>query len=157
MNQLAGREILVIGGGASAVDLAWSLFQRGSDVSIVCRRPEIGFHPEPPKRKWYSAIRSPDSPIGGGWKLFFYSHAPQLFRLLPAETRRQIVATALGPLPGWFMTDRVPGRVPMLGGLQVASAEVIEGHINLECRGPMAALEASQPITWWLRQVIGSM
>ena len=124
MDTLVGRKVLVIGGGASAVDLAWSLFQRGADVSLVFRRPEINFHPEPPPRNWYSAMRSPDSPIGGGWKLFFYSHAPHIFRLLPEMTRQRIVATTLGPFPGWFMTARVPGQVPMLGGLQVMGTEV---------------------------------
>jgi Pyridine nucleotide-disulphide oxidoreductase len=131
VDQLAGRKVLVIGGGASAIDLAWSLFRRDSDVTVMCRRPEISFHPEPPERNWYSAIRSPDSPIGGGWKLFFYSHAPQVFRLLPAKTRRQIVATTLGPFPGWFMTKRVPGRVPILGGLRIAGAEVIQGQVTI--------------------------
>jgi pyruvate/2-oxoglutarate dehydrogenase complex dihydrolipoamide dehydrogenase (E3) component len=131
VDNLAGRKVLVIGGGASAIDLAWSLFQRDSDVTVACRRPEIRFHPEPPRRNWYSAIRSPDSPIGGGWKLFFYSHAPQAFRLLPAKTRREIVATTLGPFPGWFMTERVRGRVPIVGGLRVAQAEVIGGQVKL--------------------------
>jgi hypothetical protein len=135
VDHLAGRKVVVIGGGASAIDLAWSLFQRGSDVTVACRRPEIQFHREPPQRNWYSAIRSPDSPIGGGWKLFFYSHAPQAFRLLPAETRRQIVATTLGPFPGWFMTERVPGRVPIVGGLRLAKAEVIEGQVKLTMQG----------------------
>jgi Pyridine nucleotide-disulphide oxidoreductase len=134
LDHLSGRKVLVIGGGASAVDLAWSLFQRGGDVSLVCRQPKINFHPEPPPRKWYSAIRSPNSPIGGGWKLFFYSHAPHIFRLLPEKTRRRIVATTLGPFPGWFMTDRVPGRVPILGGLQVTGAEVVESQITLKTK-----------------------
>ena len=132
LDQFAGRKVLVIGGGASAVDLAWSLFNRGSDVSLVCRQPKINFHPEPLPRNWYSAIRSPNSPIGGGWKLFFYSYAPHIFRLLPEKTRRRIVATTLGPFPGWFMTDRVPGRVPILGGLHVTEAKVVEGQVTLK-------------------------
>ena len=134
VDTLVGRKVLVIGGGASAVDLAWSLFQRGADVSLVFRRPEINFHPEPPPRNWYSAMRSPDSPIGGGWKLFFYSHAPHIFRLLPEMTRQRIVATTLGPFPGWFMTARVPGRVPMLGGLQVMGTEVGASQITLKAK-----------------------
>jgi Pyridine nucleotide-disulphide oxidoreductase len=132
VDHLADRKVVVIGGGASAVDVAWSLFQRGVEVSVLCRRPKINFHPEPPPRKWYSVIRSPDSPIGGGWKLFFYSHAPHIFRLLPEETRHRIVANTLGPFPGWFMTDRVPGRVPILGGLNVTGVEVIENRITLK-------------------------
>ena len=131
VDHLAGRKVLVIGGGASAVDLAWSLFERGSDVSLVCRQPKIKFHSEPPPRNWYSAIRSPDTPIGGGWNLFFYTHAPHIFRLLPEKTRRRIIATALGPSPGWFMTDRVPSRVPILGGLQVTGTAAVKSRVNL--------------------------
>ena len=132
VDHLAGRKVLVIGGGASAVDLAWSLFERGSDVSLVCRQPKIKFHSEPPpRRNWYSAICSPDTPIGGGWNLFFYTHAPHIFRLLPEKTRRRIIATALGPSPGWFMTDRVPSRVPILGGLQLTGTEAVKSRVNL--------------------------
>jgi hypothetical protein len=148
VDQFAGRKVLVIGSGASAVDLAWSLFQRGGDVSLVCRQPMIKFHPEPPPRNWYSAIRSPDSPIGGGWKLFFYSHAPHIFRLLPEMTRHRIVATTLGPSPGWFMTDRVPGRVPILGGAQVTGTEVVEGRVALrtEAHGRTRRLSADHVV-----------
>jgi thioredoxin reductase len=131
VDHLAGRKVLVIGGGASAVDLAWSLHERGSDVSLVCRKPAIEFHPEPPPRKWYSAIRTPDSPIGGGWNLWFYARAPHLFRLLPEMTRRRIVATVLGPFPGWFMTKQVLGRIPILGGLEVTGADVAENQVRL--------------------------
>jgi Pyridine nucleotide-disulphide oxidoreductase len=131
VDHFVGRKVLVIGGGASAVDLAWSLHERGSDVSLVCRKPMIEFHPEPPPRKWYSAIRTPDSPIGGGWNLWFYARAPHLFRLLPEETRRRIVATVLGPFPGWFMRKHVLGRIPILGGLEVTGAEVVEGQVRL--------------------------
>jgi len=131
LDHFAGRKVFVVGGGASAVDLAWSLHQRGSDVSLVCRRPTINFHPEPLPRKWYSAIRSPNTPIGGGWNLWFYSHAPHLFRLLPEETRQRIVSTALGPFPGWFMTKRVPGRIPILGGLHVTGAEASGKQVRL--------------------------
>ena len=134
LDHLAGRRVIVVGGGASAVDLAWSLHERGSDVSVVCRRPAINFHPEPPPRHWYSAIRSPDSPIGGGWNLWFYAHAPQLFRLLPEQTRQRIVATVLGPFPGWFMTERVVGRIPILGGLQITRAERVQNRVRLSAR-----------------------
>jgi len=136
VDHLSGRKVLVIGGGASAVDLAWSLHERASDVALVCRKSKINFHPEPPPRKWHSAIRTPDSPIGGGWNLWFYARAPHLFRLLPEKTRLRIVATVLGPFPGWFMTKRVPGRIPILGGLEVTGAEVVGSQVRLTTKDP---------------------
>ncbi len=83
VGRLAGQKVLVVGGGASAVDLAWAIHRHGSDVSLVCRQPRIKFHPEPQPRSWLSAIRSPDSPIGGGWDLWSYANLPNLFRYLP--------------------------------------------------------------------------
>ena len=135
VDRFAGRKVIVIGGGASAVDLAWSLYERGSDVSLVCRAPKIDFHPKPPPRTWRSPIRSPHTPIGGGWKLLFYARLPNLFRLLPEATRRRIVATTLGPFPGWFMTERVPGRIPILGGLQITGAQAVGDKISLTAKG----------------------
>lgn len=141
VGRLAGQKVLVVGGGASAVDLAWAIHRHGSDVSLVCRQPRIKFHPEPQPRSWLSAIRSPDSPIGGGWDLWSYANLPNLFRYLPELTRKRIVATALGASPGWFMTDRVPGRVPIFPGLQVLGADVVNGRINLMTKGLDGQLE----------------
>ena len=134
VDQLRGQKVIVIGGGASAVDLAWSLHERGSDVSIVCRRASIKFHDEPSPRTWSSAIRSPDSPIGGGWKLWFYAKAPKLFRFLPTAMRLRIVATTLGPAPGWFMTPRVRPRIPIFSGQEVTGCKAVEGTIHLETK-----------------------
>jgi cation diffusion facilitator CzcD-associated flavoprotein CzcO len=134
VDRFAGQKVLVVGGGASAVDLAWALHERGSDVSLVCRQPRIKFHPEPRPRSRLSAVRSPDSPIGGGWDLWFYANCPNLFRHLPEATRKHIVATALGAAPGWFMTDRVPGRVPIFPGLQVLRTEVVKGRVDLTAK-----------------------
>ena len=74
---------------------------------------------------------APDTPIGGGWALWFYANAPQLFRLLPEATRFRIVSNALGPSPGWFMTERVRGRIPILSGQRLANAEIVDGRVKL--------------------------
>ena len=134
IDAFVGRKVVVIGGGASAVDLAWSLNEHGSEVTLVCRGQQIKFRGGPKPRKWYSAIRSPDSPIGGGWKLWFYANAPNIFRLFPEQTRLRIVRNTLGPAPGWFMTDRVSGRLPIFSGLQVTEAQVLEGKVHLKTK-----------------------
>ncbi len=134
VDRLKGKTVIVVGAGASAVDVAWSLHERQVDVSILCRGHAIKFHPEPAARTWFDAIRRPDTPIGGGWKHWFYSNAPHLFQYLPERTRLQIVATALGPSPGWFMTDRVPGRVPIFSGLTVQNAKIVNQKVKLTAK-----------------------
>lgn len=73
-------------------------------------------------------------PIGGGWDLWFYANFPNLFRHLPEPTRKRIISTALGAAPGWFMTDRVPGRVPIFPGLQILGTEVVKGRVDLTAK-----------------------
>jgi len=42
-----GRNVVVIGGGASAIDLAALLHEAGADVQLVARQPELKFHSTP--------------------------------------------------------------------------------------------------------------
>src|SRR5271155_4405720 len=42
-----GRNVVVIGGGASALDLAGLLHEAGADVQLVSRRPKVVFHNKP--------------------------------------------------------------------------------------------------------------
>ncbi len=45
-----GRGVVVIGGGASALDLAGLLREAGTDVKLVCRQPVLKFHSKSNKR-----------------------------------------------------------------------------------------------------------
>ncbi len=128
---LRGRKVAVLGSGASAIDLAVALQDRAVDVTVISRRPRLAFQSPPGTRRFYHRLRSPDSPIGGGWNLWFYANAPQLFHLLPEELRARRVATSLGPSSGWFMADRVRGRIPIVSGHQVAQADILGGRVRL--------------------------
>jgi hypothetical protein len=125
----------VIGSGASAVDIAAVAHEAGADVTIISRRQNVVFHPPPAPRKWHHKIRHPDTGIGAGWGHSFYVNGPDVFRLLPSQTRLSIVSRALGPSPGWFMKDRIQNRVPVLSGQTSVRATVVAGRVKLELQG----------------------
>ncbi len=127
-----GQKVVVIGSGASAIDLAAALDEQAIDVSVISRRPVLSFQSPPRPTKLHHRLRSPDTPIGGGWDLWFYANAPQLFRLLPERLRFRLVATSLGPAPGWFMTERVLGRIAITSGHRLERAEIEGGRVRLE-------------------------
>jgi len=107
-----GRKVAVIGAGASAADVAGLLHEAGADVHLIARGALIPFQtkmrlPRPLKDR----LRNPGSKIGPGWRSLFMTKFPQLFRHLPEAKRLRIVRTYLGPAPGYFMRDRVIGRV----------------------------------------------
>jgi cation diffusion facilitator CzcD-associated flavoprotein CzcO len=138
-----GREVAVIGAGASAVDLAVLLKGAGANVTLISRRSRLRFHdpPSPDGPSVSATMRHPGSPIGPGWRSRFYSDFPGLFYRLPQAMRWRIVRNYLAPAPGWPMKERFVGRVPALLGYDVQGAEVTHGRARLVLTGPRDAKE----------------
>jgi thioredoxin reductase len=127
-----GRDVAVLGAGASALDLAALLHEIDASVQVLARRSVVRFHDPPQPRSIVDRILRPATDIGAGRQLFFYANAPWLFRYLPERVRLDRVRKTLGPAPGWFIKERVVGRVPLHLGLDIAAAHVANGRICLE-------------------------
>ena len=133
-----GRSVVVIGAGASAIDLAGLLRDAGADVRLTARPNELRFHKDPKDQKprtWWDNIRHPSSGLGPGVRSRFFSNAPNVFYFLPESLRLKIVRTTLGPSAGWFARDKVIGRVPLVLGCTPEGAEVKDGKVHLQLRG----------------------
>lgn len=133
-SKLAGRDVAVIGGGASAVDTAALLHDAGANVIIVARDKALRFHsaPDSDRRNLLTQIQRPSSGIGPGWRSYLCVHAPLLFHRMPEAFRLRVVKRHLGPAPCWFMRDRIEGRVPKLLGAQIACAETVGDKVHLK-------------------------
>src|SRR6202035_4950486 len=93
-----GRDVVVIGGGSSAMDLAGLLHEAGAHVQLVSRRQELKFHSQPtgkPRSRWQQ-IRHPQSGLGPGMRSRFFSNSPLAFHYLPEGFRVKTVRTTLG-------------------------------------------------------------
>jgi thioredoxin reductase len=133
-----GRNVVVIGGGSSATDLAGLLHEVGADVQLISRRTALKFHGKPEvgkTRSLWQRIWRPQTGIGPGWRLRFCADAPMLFHHLPENLRLEAVRRILGPSGGWFAKDKVIGKVPLLLGCTVQRAEVENGRVRLQLRG----------------------
>ena len=128
-----GREVAIVGSGASAVDLASLLQDSGADVRIVARTPAIEFNPVPDAEaeNLFYKIRRPASGIGRGWKSYFCAQAPLLFYRLPAHLKQRAIRSHMHPAGGWFMRARVEGKIPMLLGRSIANAETKGDRVHL--------------------------
>jgi thioredoxin reductase len=128
-----GHNVVVIGGGASALDLAGLLHEAGADVQLVSRREELKFHSQPtgkPRSQWQQ-IRHPQSGLGPGMRSRFFANSPALFYYLPERLRLEAVRKSLGPSGGWFIRDKVVGKLPLHLGCTPQSAEVKDGRVHL--------------------------
>jgi len=131
-----GRDVVVIGGGASALDLAGLLKEAGANVQLASRRKELVFHSQPtgkPRSLWQQ-IRHPKSGLGPGMRSRFYADAPAAFYHLPESLRMKIVGRALGPSGGWFIRDKVIGKMPLHLGYTPQDARVQNGKVHLTLR-----------------------
>jgi thioredoxin reductase len=134
VDKFKGREVAVIGAGASAVDLAALLYQAGAQVELIARQPVIRFHDPPNKhgRSYLDRLRSPETGIGRGWRMYLLANAPLLFRQMPQAFRLDKVRRVLGPAPGWFTKDQVVGKVSLNLGLTITDVSVRNGRVNLQ-------------------------
>ena len=134
LDHFKGREVAVVGAGASALDIAALLHQAGASVQLIARKPFIRFH-DPPGQTVPSLlqrIRLPRTGIGPGWKLLFYARAPLAFHRLPERIRLEAVRRTLGPAPAWFVKQQVVGIVPFNLGVNITQAKVENGRVHLE-------------------------
>ncbi len=135
-DRLSGRRIAIVGGGASALDLAALLHERGTDVSIIARNPRLVFHGYPVDRSLWRRVLRPGSRIGNGWRLRIFSDAPLVFHALPERLRRHQAGTLLGPATGWFMKERLLGKVHVLTGFTPREVSVRNGLVHLAVSAP---------------------
>jgi Pyridine nucleotide-disulphide oxidoreductase len=131
--QFKGREVAVIGSGASAIDLAWLLHEEGAKVRIVARTPKIGYNktPDASDETLLGRLQRPASSIGRGWRSLFCSEAPLLFYRLPQGLKRRGIGMHMHAAPGWFMRDKVEGAIPMSLGRTLAGAREGDGRVGL--------------------------
>jgi thioredoxin reductase len=137
LDSFRGRNVVVIGGGSSATDLAGLLHQLDADVTLVSRRTALKFHGRPQPGEipsLWQEVKRPRSGIGPGWRLRFCADAPMLFHLLPESLRLEAVRRILGPSGGWFAKDMVIGKVPLLMDNTPERAEIQDGRVRLHLR-----------------------
>lgn len=135
IDRFRGEEVVVLGAGASALDLAGLLKDGGSDVSVLARRNSIAFLAPPGARSLVRRLRSPDSGMGSGWQLFIFGYEPRVFHALPENIRRHKAQTMLGPSTGWFMRASIVGEVPIETGVKPTHAEVKRGRVHIQATG----------------------
>jgi cation diffusion facilitator CzcD-associated flavoprotein CzcO len=133
-DQFKGREVVVIGAGASALDVAAALHQAGAAVQVIARDSEIHFHepPGPTPRPFLDRVQAPMTGLGPGWRSLLCTSAPLVFHKMPPRFRVEVVRRHLGPAAGWFVKEQVVGKVGLHTGLRIGSASVQNDRVHLQ-------------------------
>ena len=128
-----GRDVIVLGGGQSALESAALLHESGARVRVVMRKAQVTWNgpPLPPDRPLLQRMREPEAGLGSGWATWFYSAHPGLFWHLPRATRVHRARTALGPAGASWLQPRIAGVVPVLTGHVLDWARPEAGGVRL--------------------------
>ncbi len=132
--KFAGKDVVVIGAGQSALETAALLHEQGSRPQVLIRRGSAEWNRLPMERSLFEQLTKPRTPLGRGRRAWIYSNMPELFRYLPERRRFDIVREALGPAGAWWLRDRVDGKIPLLVNAHVVRATESAGRVKLRVR-----------------------
>jgi FAD-dependent urate hydroxylase len=132
LGRFAGKELIVVGAGQSALETAVLAAEAGARVRVVARgRGAVAFGAPP----WKQPRLRPESPFGRAWSLWALSYYPHPYRYLPAEARHYLVRRVLGPLGAWWLRERFEGHVEVREVDRVVRGGIIDGGPRLVVRG----------------------
>jgi hypothetical protein len=133
VDQFRGKDTVVVGAGASAVNLAYELREAGAEVTMLARGPRIEYHdlPNPKAASAYELVTNPPAPFGQGWRSLLVACLPQIFYRLPRHLRSRSIKSHLKPAAGWFMRDKVMGKVPEVLGQKIEGAWEENGKVHI--------------------------
>lgn len=134
LSRFAGREVLVIGGGSSGLDLAALLDEQGSAVTVAARAARLYWCEPPRPRSLLDKISAPMSGLGTGWRSLACVLAPMVFYQMPPAFRVNVVRKHLGPAPGWTSRERVERNVPVLLNAALQQARTAQGRVEVTLR-----------------------
>jgi thioredoxin reductase len=134
LDRFVGKEVLVIGGGASGVELAALISQRGGKATVATRRSDIPYCGAPADRSILDKLKAPETGLGTGWRSWACVMAPMLFYRMPQAFRHMVVSRHLGPAPGWTSRAEIERNVPVISRANLVSSRVQDGRPSVTFR-----------------------
>jgi thioredoxin reductase len=127
-----GKEVAVIGAGASAIEAGALVHDAGGRAQILVRESLVIVHDRlDPNRSFYERLRKPLSVLGPGKKNRIIEELPLLLYFVPERRRVRFVKRYLGPAAPWWISDRFEGKVPVSLRTTVVRAEPVGSRVKL--------------------------
>jgi hypothetical protein len=130
-DSFADKDVVVVGGGSSALENAALLHEHGARVRVLARSGVKwgGRGPREWDRGLIDRIKMPISTTGHGRENWVLDRFPLLMHFLPAQKRISFTRTRLGPSAAWWLRERVEGKVAV-----DSMTSVVHAAVNADAR-----------------------
>jgi cation diffusion facilitator CzcD-associated flavoprotein CzcO len=147
--RFAGKKLLVVGAGQSALETAALLHEAGATTRLVARGASLKWNPRPARRGPLDSVRAPMSVLGSGWKLWSYVRFVPFFRYLPPTSRGRMVKRTLGPAGAWWLRSRVESVIDVAVAHRIVAVERAGDHaqVTVTRNGVPSTIEADHVIS----------
>jgi len=130
-DQFSGKDVAVVGAGASAIEAAALVQVAGGRAQLLVRAAEATFNTRSARvRPLTERIRNPETVLGAGLKNWVLQTLPWGVYFIPPERRLRLVKGWLPPTAPWWIRDRFEG-VDVHVRTTVVEATLCGGRVNL--------------------------
>lgn len=130
--RFAGKKVVIVGGGQSAVEYAALLHEAGANVHLVARRPIHWLAPDTDsKRSFIDQIRAPRAGIAPGWKNWVLEYFPYLFQRFPQGKKDRYIRNHYNAAASDWLKERVVGKVTLHEGQAVEKVTEVDNAVEL--------------------------
>lgn len=119
LERFAGRRVVVVGGGQSAIETAVLLRENGADVEVLMRAPRFHWVGRAPREGLLGPLLFDRTDVGPAVMSHLIAH-PFLIRAMPRQVQRDAVRRALAPGASLWLRPRL-GNLVISAGRHVAS------------------------------------
>jgi cation diffusion facilitator CzcD-associated flavoprotein CzcO len=131
----AGRSVLVVGAGQSAIECAALMSEAGAAVEVLVRAPEVGWtegrgDPHSRRRRLVQRIKYAPTDVGPPL-VSWIAATPDVLRRLPRRLQADISTTCLVPLGAQWLRSRVVD-VTFSRGREIRSASLHGARVKVD-------------------------
>jgi len=131
-DRFAGKQVVMIGGGQSAVEYAALLQEAGAQVHLVPRRPIHWLAPDTDgKRSFIEQVRAPRAGIAPGWKNWALEYFPYLFQRFSQDKKDRYIRNHYNAAASDWLKERIIGKVTLHEGQKVEKVSAVNDTVEL--------------------------
>ena len=132
LRRFQGKQVVVIGGGQSAIEYAALLHEAGAAVDVIARRPILWLDPDRThQRTMLERILAPNTTIAPGWVNWMLEHRPYVFHRFPQHSKDRFNRSHCVATAAHWLRQRVIGKVTLHEGRTVTAVEAVDGNVDV--------------------------